>query len=145
MKESREELPILPLELACQHISSDWRQSLSVRRCLWLCLRVSLHGLCAPHKSEHVWMTCLPVYIGTTGGGCLGSKWYKSNYVHLSLSPSLSLQPGLSMPDNLLWQSTSWPACFKLPIGLYMTRQEQTTLPLHICFMVSQCNTSLNE
>lgn len=33
-------------------------------------------------------MTCLPVYIGTTGGGCLGSKWYKSNYVHLSLALS---------------------------------------------------------
>lgn len=33
-------------------------------------------------------MTCLPVYIGITGGGCLGSKWYKSNYVHLSLALS---------------------------------------------------------
>lgn len=71
-----------------------------------------------PHKSEHVWMTCLPVSIGLgiTRGGCLGSKLYKSNYVSLPLW--LSLQPGLSVPDNLLWQSTIWPPCFKLPIGL---------------------------
>lgn len=41
-----------------------------------------------------------------------GSSLNKSNYV------SLLLQPGLSIPDNLLWQSTTWPACFQLPVRL---------------------------
>lgn len=63
----------------------------------------------------------------------------------ISLSLPLSLQPGLFMPDNLRSQSKSWPVCLKLPIGLYMTRQEQTALLLHICFMASLWNTRLTE
>lgn len=98
MEESHENLLKLLLELnvnwiECQHISSDWRQSLSLRRCLQPCLCVSLSGLWVCHKSEHAWMNCLPVYIGLTGGGCLGSKWYKSNYVSRTLSLSSQVYP----------------------------------------------------
>lgn len=33
-------------------------------------------------------MTCLPVYIGITGGGCLGSRLYKRAIMYLPLSLS---------------------------------------------------------
>lgn len=69
------------ITVVCHHISPDWWQSLSLRRYVCVCVSLS-------HKSEHVWMTCLPVYIGITGGGCLGSKLNKSNYVSLSLALS---------------------------------------------------------
>lgn len=41
-------------------------------------------------RREHVWRNCLPVYIGLgiTGGGFLGSKVYKSNYVSLCVTLS---------------------------------------------------------
>lgn len=64
-------------------------------------------------------MNSLPAYTSITGGGRLGNKWYKSNYVYVSSQV-------LAMPDNLLWQRRSWPVGFQTQAGLYRTRQEFT-------------------
>lgn len=64
-------------------------------------------------------MNSLPAYTSITGGGRLGNKRYKSNYVYVSSQV-------LAMPDNLLWQRRSWPVGFKTQAGLYRTRQECT-------------------
>lgn len=55
MKESLQKLLIQALELVCQHISSDWCQSLSRRRRLCMCVCVCV---CVSHKSEQNRMTC---------------------------------------------------------------------------------------
>lgn len=63
-------------------------------------------------------MNSLPAYTSITGGGRLGNKPYKSNYVYVSSQV-------LAMPDNLLWRRESWPVGFKNAHGIiYMMRQE---------------------
>lgn len=62
-------------------------------------------------KSERARMNSLPAYTSITGGGRLGNKPYKSNYVYVSSQV-------LAMPDNLLWQRKSWPVGFKNAHGI---------------------------
>lgn len=70
-------------------------------------------------KGERARMNSLPAYTSITGGGRLGNKRYKSNYVYV-------FSQVLAMPDNLLWQRRSWPVGFKTQGRLYRTRQECT-------------------
>lgn len=89
---SHEKRLMLAFESVCQHtvfLLSDSNHHRH-RGDSCICVHVWFMCVCAPQKSEHVWMTRLPVSIGLgiTGGGRLGSKLYKSNYVSLSLTLS---------------------------------------------------------
>lgn len=132
----KKKLSILLLKWVCQRTSSDWRQSLSPRGRVPLCLCVYLGGLCVSRKK---WTRSNEVFASVYRHNGRRMSWQR--VVQEQLSPSLSLSSQVSPCQTICAGKVEvglW--CSKLPIGLYMTRQEQRASP-HM--LQGPCSSSL--